>query len=431
MENAMKQSNTEQPRRPEGQALRERWEHLRREAPIYWKAFQEWSRIHGRRAAHRVHNVVAGNRAAGPVSFLVCSAALAVALTLTTLYSPSYAVTLDGETVGVVADEGMVQQAIRSVEETGSQLLGYDYRVEGDLEYEFALSLRSDLTTPEELQNYFYNQLDAVSGELRKYQVLVDGQAVGVVKDEDSLNQLLDSMKDRYTTENTVSVRFLDTVATEPVYEVNDLMTIREMEQALQANGNGSTTYTVVAGDTFNAIAYANDMSVSDLKALNPSVDINRLMVGDVLNVKELTPAFGGDGGRCDLCGVDSLPGGRGQGLLLVQREQQDRHPGSGGRGPGGRHHHLCQWSGDWAGHQQHDHPAGAHQDGEGGGHQGEAQDGLLRKLPVAHSGADHLLLRRPVYFWQLQLSLRDRYFRLLWCGHPGCRWRYSHLCGL
>ena len=67
-------------------------------------------------------------------------------------------------------------------------------------------------------------------------------------------------------------------------------MTIREMEQALQANGNGSTTYTVVAGDTFNAIAYANDMSVSDLKALNPSVDINRLMVGDVLNVKELTP---------------------------------------------------------------------------------------------------------------------------------------------
>ena len=234
MENAMKQSNTEQPRRPEGQALPERWEHLRREAPIYWKAFQEWSRIHGRRAAHRVHNVVAGNRAAGPVSFLVCSAALAVALTLTTLYSPSYAVTLDGETVGVVADEGMVQQAIRSVEETGSQLLGYDYRVEGDLEYEFALSLRSDLTTPEELQNYFYNQLDAVSGELRKYQVLVDGQAVGVVKDEDSLNQLLDSMKDRYTTENTVSVRFLDTVATEPVYEVNDLMTIRERRGTLE-----------------------------------------------------------------------------------------------------------------------------------------------------------------------------------------------------
>ena len=38
--------------------------------------------------------------------------------------------------------------------------------------------------------------------------------------------------------------------------------------------------------------AYANDMSVSDLKALNPGVDINRLMVGDVLNVKELIPVL-------------------------------------------------------------------------------------------------------------------------------------------
>ena len=94
MENAMKQSNTEQPRQAASQAARERWECVKRDAPIYWKAFREWSRIHGRRVAHQIHNVVAGNRAAGPVSFLVCSAALAVALTLTTLYAPSYAVTL-------------------------------------------------------------------------------------------------------------------------------------------------------------------------------------------------------------------------------------------------------------------------------------------------------------------------------------------------
>ena len=112
----MKQSNTEQPRQAASQAARERWECVKRDAPIYWKAFREWSRIHGRRVAHQIHNVVAGNRAAGPVSFLVCSAALAVALTLTTLYAPSYAVTLDGEPVGVVTDEGMVQKAIQSVE---------------------------------------------------------------------------------------------------------------------------------------------------------------------------------------------------------------------------------------------------------------------------------------------------------------------------
>ena len=271
---------------------RDRWDRLRRRAPLYRRRAERWLHLHGRRVSHQFHNAVAGNRAAGPVTFLAGSAALAVALTLTTLYSPSYAVTLDGEPVGVVAasDEGVIQQAIQTVEKTGASLLGYDYQIEGELDYEFALTLRSELTPQEEIQDYFYQKLDSVSGELRNYQVSVDGLVVGAVKDQDALDSLLDQMKAKYTNENTVSAEFLDTVSVEPVYEAESLMTMSEMEAALQSNQDGSTTYTVVAGDTFYGIAYANDMSLSDLQALNPQMDINRLMVGDVLNVKELTP---------------------------------------------------------------------------------------------------------------------------------------------
>ena len=270
--------------------LKERWAQWKRRAPLYRRAAREWTRIHTRRITHQIHNVVAGNRATGPITFLVGSAALAVALTISTLYSPSYEVTLDGDSVGVVADADVVQQAIQTVEATGTSLLGHDYQIEGELEYEFALTLRSDLTSAEDIQNYFYQQLDSLSGELRNYQVVVDGTAVGSVKDESALQDLLDGLKARYTSENTVSTEFLNTVSIEPVYGVDDLMTIREMETALLSNQGGSTTYEVQAGDTFSGIAYANDMSMSDLEALNPGIDINRLMVGDVLNVKELTP---------------------------------------------------------------------------------------------------------------------------------------------
>mgnify|MGYP000651165792 FL=1 len=154
------------------------------------------------------------------------------------------------------------------------------------------MSLRSDLSQQSDIQGYLFTQLDEVSGELRMYQVSVDGATVGVIKNEEDLNQLLENMKAKYTTENTVSAEFLDTVTVEPVYTADTVLTVEEMEQALQASSNGSTTYTVVQADTFNAIAYGNDMSVSDLKALSPNVDINRLMVGDVLNVKELTPVL-------------------------------------------------------------------------------------------------------------------------------------------
>jgi len=223
---------------------------------------------------------------------LVVSAALGVALTLTTLYAPSYAVTVDGEQVGVVSDREVVDQAIADVEAQGSSLLGYDYQVQGDIGYQFALTLKTDLSSQNQIEDYFYSQLNDVSVTLRKCQVVVDGQTVGVVKDETALRDMLDQLKNQYVNENTTSVEFMQDVSIQYVYAADNVLTTEEMQAALQSNGSGSGTYTVVKGDTFNGIAYANDMSVSDLKALNPSVDINRLMIGDVLNVKAQTPVL-------------------------------------------------------------------------------------------------------------------------------------------
>ena len=88
------------------------WAELKSSLPVYRKAFREWRRIYGRRFVHTLHNAVAGSRFTGPATFLVGSAALAVALTLTTLYSPSYRVTLDGEPVGVVADASFLLEEV-------------------------------------------------------------------------------------------------------------------------------------------------------------------------------------------------------------------------------------------------------------------------------------------------------------------------------
>jgi len=275
-------------------SLRERIDQSPRKKKLvlYYKVGREWSRIHIRRWTHLFHGAAAGNRAVGPISFLLVSAALGSALTLTTLYSTSYAVVVDGEQVGVVADQSIVDHAIATVESQGSQLLGYDYQVDAQVDYEFGLTLKSDLNDEQTIRNYFYEQLTEVSDELRAYEVVVNGRSIGAVKDETALNNMLEEMKDQYTTENTVETKFVESLQIRNVYAVEDLMTTDEMRQALEANSTGETTYTVEKGDTFNAIAYANDMSVSDLKALNPNIDINRLMVGDVLNVKDLIPTL-------------------------------------------------------------------------------------------------------------------------------------------
>ena len=262
------------------------------EARLYFKAFGEWSRIHFRRWAHLLHGASAGTLAVGPISFLLVAGALGTALTLTTLYSTSYAVIVDGHEVGVVADQSVVDQAIRTVETQGTELLGYQYQVDGSIDYDFTLTLKTDLNGEQEIRNYFYGQLNEVSDQLRAYQVSVDGRVIGVVKDEKALTSMLDGIKAEYVTEATTASGFVEDLSVEPVYAVDNLMPVSDVEEALKANTTGETTYTVVKGDTYNGIAYANDMSLSDLMALNPEADINRLMVGDVLNVKEIIPTL-------------------------------------------------------------------------------------------------------------------------------------------
>ncbi len=263
-----------------------------KELRAYARATREWGRIHFRRWVHLFHGASAGTLAVGPVSFLLVAGALGTALTLTTLYSTSYAVIVDGQEVGVVADQSVVDHAIRTVENRGTQLLGYDYQVESDIDYSFGLTLKSDLSREQDISSYFYGQLDELSDQLRAYQVTLDGRVIGTVKDEAALNAMLDGIKDEFVNENTTSAQFVEDLSISPVYAPDDLVTVGQVEEALKANTTGETTYTVVKGDTYNGIAYANDMSLSDLMALNPQASLNRLMVGDVLNVKEIVPAL-------------------------------------------------------------------------------------------------------------------------------------------
>lgn len=287
--NATQQHKTEkkQPRE-----IRRPLVHTKKRITSLWHNWRERTRISLRRAAHILHGALSVHRTVGPATFLSASAALGVALTLTTLYTTSYAVIVDGKNIGVVADRAVVLSAIDQVQQRGSQLLGYDYSVDSEVDYQFALTLKTDLTPPQAIGDVFYEQLDEVCDELKKCQVLVNRRPIGIVEDERALEQMLDELLNQYTTENTVDAEFVEDVSVKYVYIADEVLDIAQLRAALEENATGETTYTVQSGDTFNAIAYRNDMSVSDLKALNPQVDISRLSIGQQLNVKELIPVL-------------------------------------------------------------------------------------------------------------------------------------------
>ena len=269
-----------------------RMEQKNRTADQRREEIREWLRVNLRRWVCVFHDAATERRAMHPLSFLGLSAVLGTALTVGVLYSSSYAVTVDGRSVGVVSDQSVVDEAISNVEQQGRAILGDDYQVASEVDYSFRLSLKTDLSGEDEIEDYFYGQLSELSDELRRYEVVISGRPMGVVEDEAAFRTMLTDLKQKYSNEHTVSAEFLDTIDIRYVYDAQEVLTIDQMRAVLEANTTGDTTYTVAQGDTFNGIAYANDMSVSDLKALNPNVQIDRLMIGDVLNVKEQIPAL-------------------------------------------------------------------------------------------------------------------------------------------
>ena len=237
---------------------------------------------------HRADAAVAGHKAVGPLAFLLIAGVIGVALVVGTVYTPSYVVSVDGVTLGVVTDPDVFEGAMDRVEARASDILGYDYTLNNAITYEFALTEKDKLSNVGDFETYLFDQIGEV---MKSYVLKVNGEFIGAAEDEASLTAMLDAIKAPYVNENTTSVDFLESVSISRQYTPSNVeQDLSAMQARLTENTNGQTTYEVQSGDTFMQIAYDNDMSMSELEALNPGVDINNIYIGQILNVREVIP---------------------------------------------------------------------------------------------------------------------------------------------
>ena len=85
-----------------------------------------------------------------------------------------------------------VTDAMTAVERQGTRLLGKEFQLDDQVDYQFALTLASELNDQDDIETFFYERLDEVSTELRRYQISVSGKPIGAVQDEAVLKQLLE-----------------------------------------------------------------------------------------------------------------------------------------------------------------------------------------------------------------------------------------------
>ncbi len=237
---------------------------------------------------HKINSAVAGKPVVSPVTFLAVAAVIGVSATVCAMYTPSYVVTVDGRDVGAVRSKAVFENVVQQVEARASAILGYDYQLDAQVSYDFALTERGGLTPVAEFETYLFSGIDEV---FKAYTLSVDGYVVSTVDDRAVLDSVLDEIKAQYMTEHTISASFVQPIRMSSEYlPAGQEQTREEVLSTLTANTNGKTVYEVVKGDTFMAIALDNNMTMAELEELNPDVNVNRLYIGQLLNVKEEIP---------------------------------------------------------------------------------------------------------------------------------------------
>ena len=237
----------------------------------------------------RLDTATAGERRLiSPLNFFAAAAVIGVAAIVATVYTPAYVVTQNGVVLGTVSDPQVFEDVVDRVEDRASEILGYEYTLDGEATYDFALTEPENITPTAQFETYLFDRIGEV---MKNYVLTVNGAFIGAAQDRAVLDGVLEQVKSAYVTENTVSSEFVGTVSISHKYTASDVnQDAAAMLTALTANTNGQTVYEVQKGDTFMQIALDNGMTVSEMEALNPDVDINKIYIGQLLNVKEEIP---------------------------------------------------------------------------------------------------------------------------------------------
>lgn len=146
---------------------------------------------------------------------------ICIALLLYALASNvAYAVSVNGEFVGYAGSVDEITSAMDSVAATASGALGYEYSLESDVAYELTLG-RPDESITTTVEEKLLDDIDSIG----KYSIVcVNGTPFCAFESTEAASAALGAYIALYTTENTVSAHFLETVSIKVDYADTQLL---------------------------------------------------------------------------------------------------------------------------------------------------------------------------------------------------------------
>ncbi|MNO33248.1 Murein hydrolase activator NlpD precursor [compost metagenome] len=228
-----------------------------------------------------------------------------------------YKVLVKGEEIGKISQEAELDQLFEQKRQ--------EYQVKYP---ESVMVLQTDGITTEAEKAFkpeidSSKTLDKLDGMLKAYavgvQLTVDGEVLGIVKDQETAAAVLKGVKEHYLpqaevstgaqlkktaasssaktsaagTDSVESAAIREQVAMAPVKaDPNKVLSVEEAVKALTEGKEEPLTYTVQEGDTISGIAKLYDTTQAEIFKNNPTVKELTLQIGDTLQLTVPQPAL-------------------------------------------------------------------------------------------------------------------------------------------
>lgn len=217
------------------------------------------------------------------------TAAIAIGV-LTYQNSFSYQLYFNGQEIGLVSEQLIVEEALADIEEDLALKYGEDFFYEKEIVFEKVRAKDDSDMGVEKLT-------DALKEKIQVFQeaaiIMVDGEEKLILATVDEANGILEEMKRPYMEKLSKSsnIEILD-VAFEQDVEVTvknvqaDLIIDRaEAIKRVQANTEETQTYKVAQGDSAWTISRSFGTGLRTLEAANPDKNLEELMPGDTIKL--------------------------------------------------------------------------------------------------------------------------------------------------
>ncbi|WHH59985.1 M23 family metallopeptidase [Petroclostridium sp. X23] len=217
-----------------------------------------------------------------------------IASVVSAFYSDNsaYAMKIDDKVIGIVKDKNEAYKLLDDIKDDLKNQLDMKIKIPEKISEQRVFVSSNELTPVYKVKE---NIKKNISIQVEAYAITVNGKDLLFLKDELTAQQVLNMLKNEYlkSMDDTEikEIEFIEQINI--IKKDTSASNVMDLEKALEfilKGENAPEKYTVLEGDTIWDISIQKNISIDTIERLNPEIDIDKLQIGQQLNLSAPKP---------------------------------------------------------------------------------------------------------------------------------------------